>query len=129
MKNQSKIVVLNRIARIRRIAQSDTQKIRMKLLKNLEEIFNLASDIARGEIKYQMVDGQPVKITLKQREKWARVAAYVAQIINSLAKGFDERKIDIMLEEAERLIREAGSLAEEEDKGNTGAAEAARTRT
>ena len=85
MKNQSKIVVLNRIARMRRIVRADMQKIRMKLLENLEEIFSIASRIARGEIRYQTVNGKPMKITLRQRQLWVRVAAYIAQIMISVA--------------------------------------------
>jgi hypothetical protein len=40
MKNQPKIVILNRIERARRIVKTDTQKIRLKILKTLEEIYN-----------------------------------------------------------------------------------------
>jgi len=40
MKNQPKIVILNRMERARRIVKTDTQKIRLKILKTLEGIYN-----------------------------------------------------------------------------------------
>lgn len=58
------------------------------------------------------VGKKQVKVSLKQRQLWARVAAYTAQIINSIAEGFDEREIDIQLDELERLINEAKAKAE-----------------
>jgi hypothetical protein len=47
MKNQPKIVILNRIDSARRIVKTDTQKIRLKLLKTLEEIYSTAERIAK----------------------------------------------------------------------------------
>lgn len=112
MKIQPKIAVLNRIYRMRRIVRVDTQRTRMKLLDALEEIFNAASSIARGEIRYQTVDGQPLKITLRQRQMWAKTAAYTAQIMNSIAESFDEKEIDEMLDVLERAVHEAKVKAE-----------------
>jgi len=55
--------------------------------------------------------GKQKKVTLKERRMWARVAGYVAQVMNSVAEGFDEREIDVQLDELERLVREAKAKA------------------
>jgi predicted transcriptional regulator len=101
-----------RFERLLRAYRLETQELRQRLISELETIFEMATAIATGEIKTQMVDGKPVRITLMQRQKWARAAAYIAQIIHSIARGFDEREIDDMLEEARRLIEEARGGAE-----------------
>jgi hypothetical protein len=82
------------------------------MISELKAIFEKASAIARGKVKTRIVDGKPVRYTLKQRERWARVAGYMAQIIDSIARNFDEHDIDLMLAEAERLINEAGQMEE-----------------
>ncbi len=107
MKISPKIAVLNRIERMRRIVETDTQRIRLKMIKMLEEIFNMASAIAKGEVQYQTVDGKPVRVTLKQRQMWVRVAAYTAQVMNTIASSFDEREIDEMLKTLRGMVDEA----------------------
>ena len=104
-------MIHTRVARLRRRVKVDTQRIRERLLRGLEEIFNLAASLARGEIQTLTVDGKQVKVTLKQRQMWARVAAYTAQIMNSIAEGFDEREVDNLLDELERLVNEAKTKA------------------
>jgi len=78
-----------RVAELKRAVAVDTQVLREKLLKNLEAIFDNAALLAKGQVT---VGGR--ELTLNERRDWARVAAYTAQIINSIAKGFDEREID-----------------------------------
>jgi len=87
-----KLNISRRVARLRRTVQIDTQQIRAKTLKDLNELFDLAMALAKGEVKTQTEDGKTVRVTLKQRQMWARVAAYVAQIMNSVASGFDEKQ-------------------------------------
>ena len=123
MKISRKIMIEKRVRRLRKSIKVETQEIRAKTLENLEEIFNLAASLAKGEVKTQTVDGLPVKVTIKQRQMWARVAAYIAQIMNSIALRFDERQIDVELDELERLINEAKA------KGKDGEAEQGITQT
>jgi hypothetical protein len=52
----------------------------------LEPIFDLASAIARGDVKTQVLDGRQVRISLSQRKRWARAAAQIAKIIHSIAR-------------------------------------------
>lgn len=101
-----------RVIQLKRRVKLDTQRIRRNLIDQLEEVFNLAASLAKGEIKTMKAGKKQVKVSLKQRQMWARVAAYTAQIINSIAEGFDEREIDIQLDELEKLIREAKAKAE-----------------
>ncbi len=95
-------LIASRISKLKETVKINTQEIREKLLANLENIFENAVKLARGEVT---VDEE--KLTLRQREAWARVAAYTAQVIESVAKGFDERRVDVQLDELERLVNEA----------------------
>ena len=104
--------VSSRVISLRRIVRVNTQKMREKTLRTLEDLFDMAASIARGEIKTQIVKDRQVPISLKQRQMWARVAAYIAQIMSSIADGFDERSIDAQLDELERMVSEAKAKAE-----------------
>ena len=100
-------MIIRRIAELKRTVKVDTQEIRSKSIRSLELLFDLAVAFAKGEIKTQKEEGKRVKVTLKQRQMWARIAAYIAQIMNSIASGFDEKEIDVQLDELERLVNEA----------------------
>ena len=102
-----KMMIAKRLAELKETIKVDTQNIRGKTLNSLQELFDLAVALAKGRVKTQNEDGVPVKVTLKQRQMWARIAAYIAQIMNSVASGFDERQIDVQLDELERLVNEA----------------------
>ena len=94
-------MVIRRVTKLKTEIKIDTQDLREKALKGLEELFDLAHDMATsGNIK------------LKQRQIWARIAAYIAQIINGVASGFDERQINADFDELERLINEARAKTE-----------------
>jgi len=107
-----KRLIKKRLVELKKAIKIDTQRLRVKMLNGLEELFDLATAFAEGKIKTQVEEGKKVKVTLKQRQMWARVAAYIAQIMNSLAEGFDEREIDAQLEELERLVNEAKAKTE-----------------
>jgi DNA-binding MarR family transcriptional regulator len=75
------------------LAFVDTQAIRTKLLRQLEGLFELAVQIAKGKVKrFKGEDGKEHTVTPKQREKWARIAAYTAQVMHNLTRGFDEKQ-------------------------------------
>jgi hypothetical protein len=95
-----------RIGEIQEKVKVDTQRLREKLLRELEQIFNEAVKMARGEVTVQGKE-----LTVKQRQLWARVAAYTAQVMQSIAKGFDEHEIDEQLKELRRLVDEAKAKA------------------
>ena len=107
-------MITQRIGKLKETVKVDTQRLRGKALEGLEELFDLAQAMAKSQ-----------NVKLKQRQIWARIAAYIAQIINSVASGFDERQINADLDELERLIDEARTKAKdgetEEGTAGTGA--------
>jgi len=101
----SKKRVVGRVHQVRRIMHIDTQHVRRKMICRLEEIFKISADYARG--KRQRVvdeDGKERPLTIAERQYWARIAAYTAQIINNVTKGIDERQIDQDLDELEAML-------------------------
>jgi len=93
-------MIESRVKRLRQKVKVDTEKLREKLLFQLEEIFNNAAKLAKNE-----------KAEIKERQMWARIAAYTAQTMESIARGLDERTIDEQLKELERLVNEAKAKA------------------
>jgi DNA-binding MarR family transcriptional regulator len=110
-------MIIRRIVELKRTVKVDTQEMRSKTIRSLELLFDLAVAFAKGEFKTQKEEGKRVKVTLKQRQMWARIAAYIAQILNSIASGFDEKQIDVQLDELERLVSEAKAKAKDEETG------------
>jgi hypothetical protein len=91
-----KRMVCNRLQKCRRILQINTQKIRFKLIKKLEETFDCAHTLSQNTC-----------LDICDREKWAKIAAYVAQTINSISAGFDEQKVNREIDELENLVNKA----------------------
>jgi hypothetical protein len=84
----------------------------------LEDIFKIAADYARGKIKYVTDEnGKERQLTIPEKQFWARIAAYTAQIINTVAKGIDERQIDLDLDRLEKMIDEATAKIKAEEAG------------
>ena len=64
------------LAKMEDITLVNTQAIRAKLLAQLDGIFKLAVSIAKGRVKHlRDEEGKEYKVTLKQGEKWACIAA------------------------------------------------------
>jgi hypothetical protein len=80
-------LVERRFERFLREFRIETQGLRRRLVGELKSIFELASAIARGDVKTQVLDGRQVRISLSQRKRWARAASHIAQIIHSIARG------------------------------------------
>jgi len=74
-------------------------------MENLEGIFDVAATYARGSVDRPVEDeGCPKELTIAEKQMWARIASYTAQIINSIAKGIDERQIDEDLDMLEEML-------------------------
>jgi hypothetical protein len=116
-------VMAGRIFQIRRRVKLDTQQLRTKTIKQLEQLFDFASAIARGQVKYQHVEGKTHLITLKERQGWTRVAGYIAQILQNIGKGFDEKQVDEDLAELEKFVNE--TIPEDQAKTVEDAAQSA----
>jgi len=74
------------------------QKTRLKLLADLQDMFNMAKGYAQSK--------DPA-VTPKQRQIWMRIMAYIGQVMNSISKSFDEAQVTKDLERLEKLINEA----------------------
>jgi hypothetical protein len=77
------------------------------MIEDLTALFDMASSFARGDYKFQRENGKLETVSLSERQKWVRVAAYTAQILASVTDGLDERQIDRDLTELERIVNEA----------------------
>jgi hypothetical protein len=93
---QRVIVIQKRIQKLRATFKLDTQQLRYNLINRLTELFNAASHLAKSR-----------ELELKDRQEWTRIAGYIAQTIESVSKGYDERQIDSELAELEKMIDEA----------------------
>jgi len=98
------------VTQMRRILHVNTQRTRSILLSRLERVFLISSDYARGVIQ-QVVgeDGKERSLTIAERQQWARIAAYSAEILNNVAKDFDERKIDRDLDRLEAMLNKTAT--------------------
>lgn len=112
--------VARRILHLRDATKLDTQELRSKTIKQLEQLFDVAVSIAKGKTKFTRVDGKEIRISLKLRQMWARVAANIAATIGHLAKGFDERQLDEDLAKLESMMNEI--KAESKTESNRGTA-------
>jgi hypothetical protein len=106
--------VEKRISKTKREMENALNKLRGKMLKNLEEIFEMAGKIAKGEVKHQRVSGKMVKITIPQRRRWLLVAGQTAEIIKGVRENFNEKEIKTKLEELEKLLINATATQTEE---------------
>ncbi len=97
--------VQRRIEKTRREMEIVLEKLRRKMLKNLEEIFEMADRIVRGEVKHQRVNGKMAKITIPQRERWLLLAKQTAEIIADITENFNERDVKTKLEYLENLSK------------------------
>jgi ArsR family metal-binding transcriptional regulator len=92
------------VRRIRKNLATDMQRTRLKLLNDLETMFDMAKGYATSRDTKD-----------KQRQIWIRIMTYIGQVINSISKSFDEAVATKDLERLERMIHEA--MAKEEDRG------------
>jgi len=93
----------NRIARIADKVRLDTQKIRFELILELKALAEMAQQKA--------IDTHPASVEAKQN--WARIAAYISQVINSISKTYDEATA---LEELDRLEKMIEQATKEDEK-------------
>jgi hypothetical protein len=86
-----------RIARVAEKVKLDTQRIRFELILELKALAEMAQQKA--------IDTHPASVEAKQN--WARIAAYISQVINSISKTYDETTAMEELEKLEKMIEEA----------------------
>ena len=101
------------LAKMENILLVSTQSIRARLLNQLKGVFDLAISIAKGKVKrLRDDDGNEYGVTLKIREKWARIAAYAVQVMNSLTLAFDEKQFQTDLKKLEDMVEEVSRCKE-----------------
>ncbi len=76
----------------------DTQRLRRELIQSLKELFEIASEWA------------------KRDPKAARLAGYIAQVMNSLARSYEERELNDDIRELERMIEQAKAWLEAKEQ-------------
>jgi hypothetical protein len=96
----------NRVKKLRAELKVNTQKIRDEAIQSLQELFTLAKEQAQNS-----------NVKLKERQAWARVAAYICQIMNGVANRVDEQQIDQDLNRLEELVNEAASKSKTQIDG------------
>ncbi|MEM3027874.1 MAG: hypothetical protein QW220_04005 [Candidatus Bathyarchaeia archaeon] len=99
MGKQKRIIMLEKtLLETLKIAQLDTQNLRIKLIENLERIFLYAKEMASSPL-------------VENREEWIRICGYIAQTINSLANSFDEVRFSEDMERLRGMIERAKKRA------------------
>lgn len=93
-----------RIQKLKQKTQTELNKLRKTLMRDLEEIFRTAGKIVKGETKRQRINGKLVKITLPQRRRWLLVAQKTALVIRTVASNINEKELKAQLEELEMLL-------------------------
>jgi len=73
-----------------------TQTIRRELTRSLGELYQEA-----------LLLGRDASLPLNTRERWARLAAYIAQTINTLTKTYDQQRIEEALTRLEERVNQA----------------------
>ncbi|MGA3110772.1 MAG: hypothetical protein ABSE15_01905 [Candidatus Bathyarchaeia archaeon] len=100
------IQVERRICRLQQTVRVDTQGLRNKWISELDDLFDMATSIAKGKVSQQQVGDRLQSITPKERQMWAQVSANIGLVMGNLAKGYDETQVDEDLAELERLMDE-----------------------
>lgn len=100
MKNHTRILARTTISLLRKRIKLDTQVLREEVLQSLKTLFDLATGISNSENK---------EIESRERQAWAKIAAYIAQVMTTLATSFDEKTVDKELMQLELMINEAKS--------------------
>ncbi len=95
------------MAELREKVKTGAEQLRLKTMRELEKIFDLASALAGGQFKTQTEDGKTGKITLREKKRWLLVASKAALAIKSVATDFDENRINDDLKELEQLVKQA----------------------
>jgi hypothetical protein len=111
--------VERRIFRLHQAVRLDTVEIRNKWITELDNLFDMATSIAKGEITQQEVDGKMQTITPKERQMWAQLAANIANAMGNLTKAYHEEQIDKDLDKLESYMEEIRAKREKEAKENS----------
>ncbi|MEM2926533.1 MAG: hypothetical protein QXO94_03610 [Candidatus Bathyarchaeia archaeon] len=100
MGKQKRITMLEKtLLETLKIAQLDTQNLRIKLIENLERIFLYAKEMASSHL-------------VENREEWIKICGYIAQTINSLDEVRFSEDMERLRDMIERAKKRAGLAGE-----------------
>ena len=108
--------VESRISHIRQRVGAETQILRNKWITELDNLFDIAVQIAKGKVDHQQINGKLQPITPKERQMWAQITANIGQVMGNLAKGYDETQFNEEIEHLEQLIDDVKILETEAEK-------------
>jgi len=108
------VQVERRICHFQRTVKLDTAMMRNKWISELDQVFDMATAIAKGKVSQQQVGDKMQIISPKERQMWAQVAANIGMVMGNLSKACDERQIDKDLDTLERLLSEITAQHEKE---------------
>lgn len=94
-----------RIKKIRKDFDGKTQAVRGSLIAYLEEI----EDFAKKRLSLVRSE--------KNRQRWAHIAAYIAQTITYVAGEFDTAEVDRRLDRLERMVDEIRAKQKDSEAG------------
>jgi len=116
------VQVERRICHLQRTAKVDTQGLRNRWIEELDQLFGIATSIAKGEVTKQQVDDKLQSITPKERQLWAQIAANIGMVMGNISKGYDERQFNEDLAELERQVDQVQKLlgGTEQAEGRSG---------
>jgi len=97
--------VQRRIFQLKETVKLDTLEMRNKLITELNDLFDIATSIAKGKISQQQVGDKMQAITPKERQMYAQVAANIGMVMGNLSKAYDERQIDKDLDKLEEMLK------------------------
>ncbi|MCW4006190.1 MAG: hypothetical protein NWF04_06305 [Candidatus Bathyarchaeota archaeon] len=92
----SKRFLQRKIADVTKKFDGDTQHIRASLIQDLKRLQEIAVN--------QVVSKRGPKG--KEKQNWAKLAAYISQVINGVARNYDVAQIKSELEELRRVVGE-----------------------
>ena len=96
--------VERRISRLHQEVRLDTMEIRNKWISKLDNLFDLATSIANGDITQQQVGDKQQTITPKERQMWAQLATSLGNAMGNLTKAYHEEQIDKDLDKLEIMM-------------------------
>lgn len=106
-------LIERRISSLEEAVQVDTQTLRKRWIKKLNELFDLATSMADPANEKEQAASSA---TRKERQMWAQIAMRLGEVMSNLAKGFDERQFNEDLAELERQVDEIKKLQAQNDK-------------
>ena len=98
------IVFSEKIRKMRKNFDGKTQAVRGELIAELKELYQWALKKAKAARKE------------KHKQKWSRIAAYIAKCINVIMRDYDAAKISEKLDELRRLVE--NELLRDRETGN-----------